>query len=134
MHHAINLFQMVFPVAAIICIFIWLFWEVFCLRWFWPSCLFSDTQLHLSPVCASITKFRAPSSAAPKWFLENYIYTFWIKDPIRFTYLFEFEPVMRSRIEGSRVQHSKSTSINANTEKSTSSNALGSCMNQKQFI
>lgn len=50
------------------------------------------------------------------------------------TYLLEFEPVVGSRVEGSEAQHSKSTSINANTEKSTSLNALGSCMNKKQFI
>lgn len=50
------------------------------------------------------------------------------------TYLLGFEPVVGSRIEGSKGQHSKPSSINVNTEKSTSLNALGSCMNKKQFI
>lgn len=44
----------------------------------------------------------------------------WIEDPIQLTYLLEFEPVVGSRVEGSGVQQVKTTSINANTEKSTS--------------
>lgn len=54
--------------------------EVFCLRWFWTSYFFSDTQLHLSAVCVLVTKFHAPSSAAPTLILlvcELPRYSFW---------------------------------------------------------
>lgn len=60
--------------------------------------------------------------------------TYEFEEPIQFTYLVEFEPVGGSRVEGSGVQHSKSTLINAYTEKSASPNALSHYMNQKQFI